>query len=98
VPIPCGCGETFFALQPGGSILPCLGSEEPIILGNLHAQSFDEIWYGADGKRRREHMRRCTRNCWMSGPVGGDMRAHAAEPLLWIAKEKALRRVRGQGM
>lgn len=68
VPIPCGCGETFFALQPDGSILPCLGSEEPIILGNLHEQSFDAIWYGADGKRRREHMRCCTRNCWFSNP------------------------------
>ena len=68
VPIPCGCGETFFALQPDGSILPCLGSEEPIILGNLHEQSFDEIWYGADGKRRRQHMRCCTRNCWFSNP------------------------------
>lgn len=90
-PIPCGCGETFFALQPDGTILPCLGGEAPIILGNLNDQSFEEIWYSAEGKRKREHLRCCTRNCWMSGPVGSDMRDHALAPLLWIAKEKALR-------
>ena len=40
-PLPCEVGSDVFFLDPHGNIMPCNGSEEPMIMGNLKEQSFD---------------------------------------------------------
>ena len=63
----CHCGETFFALNPYGKILACLGSEKPRVMGNLKRDSFKSIWNSPKGRAEREACNLCNRNCCMSG-------------------------------
>ena len=39
-PLPCEVGTDVFFLDPYGNVLPCNGSDEPMIMGNLHDHRF----------------------------------------------------------
>lgn len=42
--MPCEVGTDVFFLDPYGNVMPCNGSDEPMIMGNLNEKTFDEIW------------------------------------------------------
>ncbi|MBU1700145.1 MAG: radical SAM protein [Candidatus Eisenbacteria bacterium] len=52
--IPCYEGWTFCVIGPDGAVVPCCYCEEEI-LGNIHDNTFSEIWYGALYKKFREN-------------------------------------------
>lgn len=87
-PLPCEVGTDVFFLDPYGNILPCNGSDVPLIMGNLHEQSFDEIWHGQGAVVIRNHVKNCTKQCWMIGSASPAMRKHIWIPVFWILKNK----------
>ena len=87
-PISCGAGTDTFFLDPWGRVLACNGSAEPWIMGNLAAQSFDEIWNGPAAREVRARVASCTRNCWMTGTAVPAMRRRPWVPALWVARAK----------
>lgn len=87
-PLPCEVGTDVFFMDPFGNILPCNGSDEPMIMGNLNDQSFDEIWSGEKAEQIREQVRKCTKECWMIGSASPAMKKRIITPVLWILKNK----------
>lgn len=87
-PLPCRAGTDLFFMDPFGNIMPCNGSETPMIMGNLHDQSFDEIWNGPEAAAVRERVRCCDRGCWMIGSAAPAMKKRIWTPALWVLKNK----------
>ena len=89
-PLPCEAGTDVFFLDPYGNILPCNGSAAPLIMGNLHEQSFDEIWQGQHAAEIRDIVKHCAKQCWMIGSASPAMKKNIAVPFFWILKNKLI--------
>lgn len=90
-PLPCEAGTENFFLDPWGEIRPCNGMEEALwcaSMGNLHKQSFDEIWNGEQARAVREKVRNCPKNCWMIGTAAPVMKKYIKSPTLWVLRNK----------
>jgi MoaA/NifB/PqqE/SkfB family radical SAM enzyme len=87
-PIPCGAGTDTFFLDPWGRVLACNGSPEPMVMGDLTAHSFEEIWHSEQADRVRRQVAACKEGCWMTGTAVPAMRRHPMTPLLWVLKNK----------
>jgi MoaA/NifB/PqqE/SkfB family radical SAM enzyme len=94
-PIPCGAGTDTFFLDPWGQVLACNGSLEPLIMGDLKSQSFEEIWHSEQAERVRKMVAACDRNCWMTGTAVPAMRRQPWRPISWVLKNK-LRLMQGK--
>jgi hypothetical protein len=81
-----------FFLDPIGDVLPCNGMDRAMPMGNLREQSWDEIWNSEKAQRAREAVRGCTKQCWMMGSVGEEIRKHPLGPLSWVIRHKWLKR------
>ncbi len=90
-PLPCRMGHHAFFLDPLGRVLPCNGMEEPMPMGNLRDQSWDEIWGSTRAEEVRATVRSCPRRCWMIGSAAPAMKKAIHKPTAWIAKEKLSR-------
>lgn len=86
--LPCEVGTDMFFLDPFGNILPCNGSNEPMIMGNLHEQGFDEIWHGPKAEEIREQVKECPQQCWMIGSASPAMKKRISIPLKWVIRNK----------
>lgn len=93
-PIPCRAGTDTFFLDPWGRVLACNGSQEPLVMGDLTAQTFEEIWHGELAQRVRQQVRDCTCDCWMTGTAVPAMRGAPWKPAAWVLRNK-LRLARG---
>jgi len=87
-PLPCEVGTDVFFLDPHGNILPCNGSDEPMIMGNLHEQSFDEIWNSPKADEIRKQVKDCQKQCWMIGSASPAMKKRIWIPAKWVVKNK----------
>jgi len=87
-PLPCEVGKDVFFLDPYGNIMPCNGSDQPMIMGNLYKQNFDEIWKSQKASEIRKKVRECPKQCWMIGSASPAMKKRIWIPLLWIIKSK----------
>jgi len=95
-PLPCEVGTDVFFLDPHGNVLPCNGSDEPMIMGNLNTQTFDEIWNSDKAEEIRKQVQDCTKQCWMIGSASPAMKKNILVPLKWVIKNK-FRMVRNKG-
>lgn len=86
--LPCEVGTDMFFVDPFGNILPCNGSDEPMVMGNLHEQSFDEIWNSKAAEAIRGKVKVCTKQCWMIGSAGPAMKKRISVPLKWVVRNK----------
>ncbi|MFH1642936.1 MAG: radical SAM protein [Nanoarchaeota archaeon] len=86
--LPCEMGQDGFFLDPLGDVLACNGMDEKMAMGNLHTQSWDEIWNSARAAEVREAVRGCGKNCWMIGSVAPAIIHHPVKPILWVLKKK----------
>ncbi len=86
--LPCGAATDSFFLDPYGRILACNGSIEPLIMGDLTKQTFDEIWNSKEAETIRDQVRNCKQNCWMTGTAVPAMRRNPITPALWVLKQK----------
>lgn len=87
-PLPCEVGTDMFFLDPHGNIMPCNGSDEPMIMGNLHEQSFNNIWNSPTANKIRKQVAECNKQCWMIGSAAPAMKKRISVPLKWVARNK----------
>ncbi len=82
--------DTFF-IDPFGDVMPCNGTKEKEVMGNLNVQSWDELWNSEKAEAVRKKVRSCDRNCWMIGSVSPAMHKYIWIPALWVIRHKFLR-------
>lgn len=94
--LPCEVGTDMFFVDPLRNVLPCNGSDEPMIMGNLHQQTFDEIWHSEQAEKVRKLVKNCPKQCWMIGSASPAMKKRITIPLKWVIRNK-LQSVLGRG-
>ena len=87
-PLPCEAGTDVFFLDPYGNIMPCNGSDQPMIMGNLKNQTFGEIWQSSKADEIRKQVNECTKQCWMIGSASPAMKKRIWVPAKWVIKNK----------
>ena len=86
--LPCEAGTENFFVTPAGEVLPCNGSSEPWVIGNIKAQPWDEIWNGSEAVQIRQKVKDCKKNCWMIGTAAPVMKKHIGTPVKWVIRNK----------
>lgn len=89
--LPCDMAFDTFFMDPYGDVMPCNGTKEKEVMGNLNAQSWEELWNSEQAENVRKKVRNCSRNCWMIGSVSPAMRKYIWVPAMWVIKHKFLR-------
>lgn len=89
--LPCNMAFDTFFIDPYGDVMPCNGTKEKQVMGNLNKNSWDEIWNSKNANEVRNIVRKCDRNCWMIGSVSPAMRKYIWKPTWWVIHHKFLR-------
>lgn len=82
--------DTFF-IDPYGDVMPCNGTKEKEVMGNLNEMTWDELWNGKKADDVRKKVCHCGRECWMIGSVSPAMKKYILIPLWWVFRHKFLR-------
>lgn len=88
--LPCDMSFDTFFIDPFGDVMPCNGTKEKEVMGNLNEQSFEELWNSKEAENVRKKVRCCDRNCWMIGSVSPAMHKYIWVPFFWVLKHKFL--------
>ena len=86
--LPCDMSFDTFFIDPYGDVMPCNGTREKEVMGNLNTQSWDALWNSPEAERVRAKVRCCDRGCWMIGSVSPAMHKYIWKPAAWVAKHK----------
>lgn len=86
--LPCDMAFDTFFIDPYGDVMPCNGTRDKEVMGNLNRQSWDELWNSPEAEAVRDRVRHCDRNCWMIGSVSPAMHKYVWRPALWVAEHK----------
>lgn len=86
--LPCNMSFDTFFIDPQGDVMPCNGTRDKEVMGNLNEQSWETLWNSPEAERVREKVRRCNRNCWMIGSVSPAMHRYIWKPAAWVAVHK----------
>ena len=89
--LPCDMAFDTFFIDPYGDVMPCNGTKEKEVMGNLNELSFEELWNSEQAERVRQKVRHCDRQCWMIGSVSPAMHKYIWVPAAWVVKHKFLR-------
>ena len=87
--LPCDMAFDTFFVDPYGDVMPCNGTKDKEVMGNLNAQTWDELWNSEQAEKVRAKVRHCDRNCWMIGSVSPAMHKYIWKPAAWVIKHKA---------
>lgn len=87
--LPCDMAFDTFFIDPYGDVMPCNGTKDKEVMGNLNEQSWDELWESEQAERVRNVVRHCDRNCWMIGSVSPAMHKYIWKPAAWVLVHKA---------
>lgn len=82
--------DTFF-IDPYGDVMPCNGTKDKEVMGNLNEETWDELWNSSQADEVRKKVRCCDRNCWMIGSVSPAMHKYIYKPLWWVFVHKFVR-------
>jgi MoaA/NifB/PqqE/SkfB family radical SAM enzyme len=88
--LPCDMSFDTFFIDPYGDVMPCNGTKEKEVMGNLNEQTWDELWSSEAAEQVRCKVRSCNRNCWMIGSVSPAMHKYIRVPAWWVIKHKFL--------
>lgn len=86
--LPCDMSFDTFFIDPYGDVMPCNGTREKEVMGNINTQTWDELWSSEQAEIVRKKVRCCDRNCWMIGSVSPAMHKYIWKPMLWVIKHK----------
>jgi len=86
--LPCDMSFDTFFIDPFGDVMPCNGTKDKEVMGNLNEQTWDELWSSEAAERVRKKVRCCDRNCWMIGSVSPAMHKYIWVPGFWVAWHK----------
>ena len=89
--LPCDMSFDTFFIDPYGDVMPCNGTKDKEVMGNLNTQTFDELWNSEKAEEVRRKVRHCERQCWMIGSVSPAMHKYIWKPALWVFHHKFLR-------
>lgn len=89
--LPCDMAFDTFFIDPYGDVMPCNGTKEKEVMGNLNNQSWDELWNSEQADIVRQKVRNCTRDCWMIGSVSPAMHKYIWKPIWWVIRHKFLK-------
>ena len=89
--LPCDMSFDTFFIDPYGDVMPCNGTKEKEVMGNLNEQDWEALWNSESAENVRRKVRCCDRNCWMIGSVSPAMHKYIHKPALWVIKHKFLR-------
>ena len=89
--LPCDMSFDTFFIDPYGDVMPCNGTKDKEVMGNLNRQSWDELWNSPEAENVRKKVRCCDRNCWMIGSVSPAMHKYIWKPAWWVVRHKFLR-------
>ncbi|MBR3582683.1 MAG: radical SAM protein [Kiritimatiellae bacterium] len=86
--LPCDMSFDTFFIDPYGDVMPCNGTKDKEVMGNLNRQTWDELWNSPEADAVRRKVRRCTRNCWMIGSASPAIRKYLPRPAWWVLRHK----------
>ncbi|MBR3646363.1 MAG: radical SAM protein [Lachnospiraceae bacterium] len=87
--LPCDMAFDTFFIDPYGDVMPCNGTKEKEVMGNLNeVQTWEELWNGEKAESVRRKVRHCDRACWMIGSVSPAMHKYIWVPALWVLSHK----------
>lgn len=86
--LPCDVSFDTFFIDPYGDVMPCNGTKDKEIMGNLNTQTWDELWHSPEAEQVRAKVRSCNRQCWMIGSVSPAMRKYIWKPAFWVLRHK----------
>ena len=89
--LPCDMSFDTFFIDPYGDVMPCNGTKDKEVMGNLNTQSWEELWNSEQAEAVRKKVRHCDRNCWMIGSVSPAMHKYIWKPAWWVIRHKFLR-------
>ena len=87
--LPCDMAFDTFFIDPYGDVMPCNGTKDKEVMGNLNEQSWNELWNSEQAETVRSKVRHCDRNCWMIGSVSPAMHKYIWKPAAWVVSHKA---------
>lgn len=89
--LPCDMAFDTFFIDPYGDVMPCNGTKDKEVMGNLNeCSSWDELWNSSQADDVRKKVRCCDRQCWMIGSVSPAMHKYIWVPVFWVIKHKFL--------
>ncbi len=87
--LPCDMAFDTFFIDPYGDVMPCNGTKDKEIMGNLNGcDSWEELWDGAQAEAVRNKVRNCDRDCWMIGSASPAIKKYIFSPILWVGLHK----------
>ena len=86
--LPCDMSFDTFFIDPYGDVMPCNGTKDKEVMGNLNKQTWDELWNSADAEKVRRKVRCCDRDCWMIGSVAPAMKKYIWRVIPWVVWHK----------
>ena len=89
--LPCDMSFDTFFIDPYGDVMPCNGTKEKQVMGNLNSQSWEELWSSPEAEEVRAKVRCCDRNCWMIGSASPAMHKYIYKPFWWVVRHKIFR-------
>ena len=89
--LPCDMAFDTFFIDPYGDVMPCNGTKNKEVMGNLNNQTWDELWNSEQAEKVRNTVRHCDRDCWMIGSVSPAMHKYIWKPAFWVIKHKFLK-------
>ena len=86
--LPCDMSFDTFFIDPYGDVMPCNGTKDKEVMGNLNRQTWNGLWNSQEADMVRKKVRCCDRKCWMIGSVSPAMHKYIWKPGLWVAWHK----------
>lgn len=86
--LPCDMSFDTFFIDPYGDVMPCNGTKDKEVMGNLNNQTWDELWNSPEAEKVRAKVRCCDRDCWMIGSVSPAMHKYIWKPATWVLVHK----------
>lgn len=86
--LPCNMSYDTFFIDPYGDVMPCNGTKDKEVMGNLKEESWDELWNSDRAEDVRKKVKCCSRNCWMIGSVSPAMHRYIWRPGIWVVWHK----------
>ena len=89
--LPCDMSFDTFFIDPYGDVMPCNGTKDKEVMGNLNEETWDELWNSEQAEKVRRKVRHCDRQCWMIGSVSPAMHKYIWVPAWWVIRHKFFR-------
>lgn len=86
--LPCDMAFDTFFIDPYGDVMPCNGTKDKEVMGNLNECTWDELWNSKEAEAVRCKVRNCDRDCWMIGSASPAMKKYILKPATWVVKHK----------